>query len=247
MRIVAPPGVYRPRFDTKMLIQALREHPLPPRSRVLELCTGSGAVSLDLSGQGHDVTAVDLGRRAVWAARLNARINGRRLRVRRSDLFSAVSGERFDAIVANPPYVPAPEHERAEGAARAWNAGLDGRMILDRIGREVADHLKPGGSVYLVHSSLADVDETVKQLELAGLQAEIVAKSTGPLGPIAQSRADFLAAQGLDADSEDIVVVRGRMPRRPAASEVSPLMEVPTDPFDRTPAMREPDEAQSAA
>lgn len=219
MRIVAPPGVYRPRFDTRLLIHALREHPLPTRSRVLELCTGSGAVSLELARQGHDVTAVDLGRRAVWAARINAKINGRRLRVRRSDLFGAVAGEQFDAIVANPPYVPAPPEERAEGAARAWNAGLDGRMILDRIGAEIVGHLRPGGVVYIVQSSLADEQETIAQLERAGLQVDVAARSTGPLGPIAEARAGFLAAQGLDATQEDIVVVRGRLAGRPAPAD----------------------------
>ncbi|MDO9353757.1 MAG: methyltransferase, partial [Solirubrobacteraceae bacterium] len=90
MRIVAPPGVYRPRFDTQMLIDAVRGHSLPPRARVLELCTGSGAVAIDLAGRGHEVTAVDLGRRAAWAARINALLNRQRVAVHRGDLFAAV-------------------------------------------------------------------------------------------------------------------------------------------------------------
>nr|MBA2421006.1 methyltransferase [Thermoleophilaceae bacterium] len=127
MRIIAPPGVFRPRSDSWMLTEVLREE-LRPGDSVLDLCTGSGAVAIAaaVAGAGR-VTAVDLSRRAVAAARINARLNGTGLRAVRGSLFEPVGAERFDLIVANPPYVPAEEVEPPRGAARGWDAGPDGR------------------------------------------------------------------------------------------------------------------------
>jgi release factor glutamine methyltransferase len=110
MRIVAPPGVFRPISDTWMLARALRRE-LRPGASVLDLCTGSGAVAISAARAGAHATAIDLSRRAVLAARLNARLNGVSLRVLRGSLFEPVGDERFDFIVSNPPYVPAEDPE----------------------------------------------------------------------------------------------------------------------------------------
>ena len=74
-------------------------------------------------------------------------------------------GERFDAIVSNPPYVPAPTDELpARGPARAWDAGRDGRALLDRICAQAPDHLRPGGVLLVVHSSLLGYERTAELL-----------------------------------------------------------------------------------
>lgn len=211
MRIVRLPGVYRPQSDTALLIGALRQH--APRGqrrmRALELCTGSGAVAVALATLGHDVVAVDVARRAALTARINARLNGTRVEARSGDLLDAVTGETFDLIVANPPYVPAPTDEPPTGAARAWDAGFDGRSILDRICAEAPQHLRPRGSLVLVHSSLAGVEETMRQLANAGLDVEVMAQKQEPLGPVSRSRAAYLRSRGHDTDApEDLVVIR---------------------------------------
>ena len=127
LRLVVPPGVYAPRSDTALLA----EH-LPPAERVLELCTGTGALALTAAARGaRRVVAVDRSARAVLAARLNARLNGLDVEVRSGDLFGALRpGERFDLILANPPYLPAPGVARPD---HRWDAGTDGRAVLDRI------------------------------------------------------------------------------------------------------------------
>jgi SAM-dependent methyltransferase len=89
-----------------MLIDAVRRQPLAPGARVVDLCTGSGAVAVAAALRGASVTAVDVSRRALLSAQLNAMINGVRVRTRRGNLLDAVRGERFDLIVANPPYLP---------------------------------------------------------------------------------------------------------------------------------------------
>src|SRR5689334_17657235 len=103
MRLLTLPGVFRPISDTWLLAEALEREQLPPGARVLDLCSGSGALAVHAAAHA-EVTAVDISRRAVLTIRLNAALNGVRVRARRGDLFAAVAGERFDAIVSNPPY-----------------------------------------------------------------------------------------------------------------------------------------------
>src|SRR3712207_1081887 len=128
------PGVFKPISDSEFLADVLREQTLPPRASVLDLCTGSGILALTAALRGaRSVTAIDVSRRAVLTARLNARLNGVRVRALRGDLFNPVAGQRFDAIVSNPPYVPAATDELPDrGPERAWDAGRDGRALLDR-------------------------------------------------------------------------------------------------------------------
>lgn len=160
--------------------------------------------------------AVDISRRAVLAAHINGRLNGVRVHARRGDLFGPVDGRRFDLIVSNPPYLPGPASAVGrDRPSRAWEAGPRGRLFLDRICASAADHLRPGGRVLLVHSSLCDPEQTLADLHAHGLRARIVARYPGPLGPILSARADWLRTQGLLAgpdNREDIVIVRGERP-----------------------------------
>ena len=230
MRIRAPHGVYRPRSDTELLIRTLQQHPLREHSRVLELCTGTGVVALALAAMHHDVVAVDLSRRAVWSARYNARVNRLPIDVRRGNLFAPVAGERFDAIVVNPPYVPAPDSERASTKNRAWNAGRDGRALLDPICDRVGDFLRDDGIVYIMQSSLAGVEQTKNRLSARGLEPSVLASVRGPLGPIAAERLDFLRANGrIEGRSEDLVVISASCVRSSGRSDQSLGGQVPAD------------------
>jgi release factor glutamine methyltransferase len=155
---------------------------------------------------------VDVSRRAALTTHLNARRNGVRVQARRGDLFSAVRGRRFDLITANPPYLPSAEDRLpARGAERAWEAGVDGRAVLDRICEEGPGHLSPGGRMLLVQSSVCGVEETLSRLRQAGLEAEVVERQTGPLGPLLRERAGLLEQRGLLAPGtreEEVVVIR---------------------------------------
>jgi release factor glutamine methyltransferase len=215
MRIVTLPGVFRPISDTWLLAQTLRDQGFASGSSVLDLCTGSGALAVSAAIAGaRDVTAVDVSRRSVMTARLNARLNGASIRALRSDLFTALDDERFDLIVSNPPYVPDPSGDRlpTRGRRRAWDAGRDGRALLERLIAAAPAHLHPGGTLLVVHSEICGTRLTLDAMQAAGLQADVVARHRGPLGPLMRQRIHHLRAQGvLDAgqDDEEVVVIAG--------------------------------------
>ncbi len=215
MRIVAPPGVFRPRSDSWMLANAARDE-LRPGASVLDLCTGSGAVAVAAALAGAErVTAVDLSRRAVATARLNALLNGAGLRAVRGSLFEPLGDERFDLIVSNPPYVPAEDEAPPRGEARAWDAGHDGRELLDPLLAEAPGHLSPGGAVLVVHSSITGERHTLGAMRAGGLEAAVVCRERSPLGPLHRARADLLERRGLleaGRRDEEIMVIRGRAP-----------------------------------
>lgn len=203
-----------------------------PGSDVLDVCTGSGVIAVAAArGGARSVTAVDLSRRAVLAARLNAALNRARLEPVRGSLFEAVPGRGFDVIAANPPYLPAETHELPErGPRRAWEAGRDGRVLLDQIIAGAPGHLRPGGVLWLVHSSLCGVDETLTRLEAAGLDPVVAESRRGPLGPLVAARAGELEARGLLAGGEreeDVVAIRATAPRRVGVSTPMPARRAP--------------------
>jgi release factor glutamine methyltransferase len=180
----------------------------------LELCTGSGAVALEMAATGAQVAAIDVSRRSVATVQLNAVLRGLRVRALRGSLFEPVAAETFDLIATNPPYVPAPTDDLPDrGRERAWDAGRDGRALIDPICDAAPRHLKPGGAILIVHSSLCGTDLTLERLTAAGLDAEVVARERGPLGPLMLARVEQLEATGAlkpGEREEDLVVIRGR-------------------------------------
>jgi release factor glutamine methyltransferase len=210
MVTVCLPGVYAVRTDTEILLASLAAERFRAGARVLDLGTGTGALAVAAAVRGAAVTAVDVSRLALASAFCNGLLRGRRIRVRRGDLFAPVRGHRFDLIVSNPPYVPAPD--TPADASRTWDAGPRGRDVLDRLCRQSARMLTPGGVVLIVQSSVADVTKTCGLLRGSGLRTEVVARSRGRFGPVMQGRAQWLESRGLipaGTRHEDLVVVRG--------------------------------------
>ncbi|MFD5430018.1 HemK2/MTQ2 family protein methyltransferase [Streptomyces sp. NPDC127084] len=217
MTLIALPGVYIPRGDTAILGGALRRERLPEGARVLDVGTGTGVLALTAAMRGARVTAVDNCRPAVWSARLNALLARTPMRVLRGDLTSPVAGHSFDLVVANPPYLPSPAHALpSSGPARAWDAGRDGRAVIDRICRDVPRLLAPGGVLLVVHSALSGVESTLTRLRAAGLTAQVTERHRLPFGPVMRSRRSWLRGRGLiapGAQTEELVVIRAERTR----------------------------------
>lgn len=191
--------VYLPQQDTQLLIDTLRSRGVSG-ARVLDLCTGSGAIAIAAarSGASH-VTAVDASADAVAYARRAAADTGVRIEVAHGDLRRHQG--RYDVVTCNPPYVPTPPESESElhpaGPSHAWDAGLDGRAVLDPLCARVPELLVPGGAFVLVHSEFADSDASLRALRAGGLTAEVVAERVIPFGPVLTARAGWMEECGM--------------------------------------------------
>jgi Methylase of polypeptide chain release factors len=79
-------------------------------------------------------------------------------------------------ILFNAPYLPSSD-EDLTGAIidKAWDGGEDGRIIIDRFIKEVKTHLRDGGKVQLVQSSLSNIEKTMQKLKDMGFHVGITA------------------------------------------------------------------------
>ncbi len=164
------PQVYEPAEDTFLLAEnlAVREGDV-----ALDIGTGTGLIALLMARKAKFVLGVDVNPIAVELAGKNARLNGiKNVEFRPSDLFENVEG-RFDIITFNTPYLPGKPEEQID---LALVGGETGREVLDRFIDGVRDHLKTGGRVQIVQSSITGIGETLRRLEKAGLKAKIIAK-----------------------------------------------------------------------
>lgn len=209
-RMLTVPGVYAPQSDTHILMRAICQEGIGASTEVLDVGTGSGVLALCAARLGAKVTAVDISRRAVLCARLNAALSGQHVTVRRRDL--APPGESYDLVISNPPYVPAPDARLpGHGGARAWDGGHDGRAVVDRVCASATAALRPRGVLLMVHSALCGAETTVRRLEEAGLHATISDRELIPFGPVLRSRLSWLRARGMveeSQDKEELVVIR---------------------------------------
>jgi release factor glutamine methyltransferase len=175
--LILVPTVYAPAEDSFMLAhEAAKLH-----GRVLEIGCGSGIVSLVCAKAGCEVLGVDINPDAVACSMENAKRN----RVSNasfieSNLFSDIpkDGEKFDAIIFNPPYLPTSKSEKLSNNKlnHAFDGGKTGRTVLDRFLDEFSDFLEPDGVLLLVQSSLNDEEKTIKKLEAFGYAVKIVAE-----------------------------------------------------------------------
>jgi len=82
---------------------------------------------------------------------------------------------KFDYILFNPPYLPTTKSDKIKGKLNlALDGGKDGRKVLDRFLKEFDRYLKPGGKIYLVHSSLSNWEKTKMILKKKGFGAKIL-------------------------------------------------------------------------
>jgi release factor glutamine methyltransferase len=202
--IHVPNGVYRPQEDSTLLIEALRATGRAQGSRVADLCSGSGAVALAAAAQGAAaISAFEMSPRAVICARANAAAAGVHVHVHRGSWLRATEFGPFDVVTCNPPYMPFAEDADDEpipvdaGPDTAWNAGPDGRQVLDPLCERAPEILAHGGTLLIVHSEFADVDRTVEGLRASGLHTEVVAEQWIPFGPVLLARAHWLERVGL--------------------------------------------------
>lgn len=178
------PRVLIPRSPIAELIERQFAPWIDPRrvGRILDVGTGSGCIAIACAKAlpRARLDAVDISAEALEVAAINVRRHrvGRRVRLVRSDHFSALPGERYDIIVANPPYVGRremsglpPEYRHEPPLALA--AGRDGLDCVRVILREAGSHLRPGGLLVVeVGNTEAAVRRAFKRLAFLWLEFE---------------------------------------------------------------------------
>ena len=173
--LTVSPKVLIPRPETELLVDLALG--LRPQS-VLDLGTGSGALALAIKHglPAARVVAVDASPAALALARRNAAEHGLAIDFRVGEWFAPVADERFDLVVANPPYIAEGDPHLLEGDVRfeprgALVSGADGLDAIRDIVAQAAAHLRPGGWLLLEHGLGQDarVREWLQQRGFAGV------------------------------------------------------------------------------
>ncbi len=166
------PDVLIPRPETELLVELALQR-LPPRARVLDLGTGSGAVALAIkqARADCDVTGTDISAQAITIAQRNAATHALDVNWRVGDWYTA-SDDVYNLIVANPPYIAEadPHLDALVGEPRlALVAGVDGLDALRIIMHGAPARLVGEGSLLVEHGF--NQGGAVRALfELAGLR-----------------------------------------------------------------------------
>jgi release factor glutamine methyltransferase len=138
-----------PRPETELLVELALA--LAPRARVLDLCTGSGAVALALKQERNDllVSASDISPTALELARANGARLGLEVRWLQSDLLALVPDD-VDAVVCNPPYVATTQRGELEPEITRHEPPLalfcsdDGLELITRLIGQLAGRKRVG-------------------------------------------------------------------------------------------------------
>jgi release factor glutamine methyltransferase len=171
LELAVNPAVLIPRPETELLVDlALDRNP----ASVLDVGTGSGAIALAIKRHRPKtrVVATDASAAALEVARRNATRFSLDVDLRHGRWLEPVAGERFEAIISNPPYVVAGDPHLADlqyephVAVVGGADGLDGFRVL---AREAPAHLLPGGWLLVEHGA-GQHDAVRTLLEAAGLE-----------------------------------------------------------------------------
>lgn len=189
-----------------------------------DLTAGSGFHALHLASAGIPTIAIDINPHAVALTRRNASLLelGDLVEARCGDLYSVIHpSERFDCLVAWPPVMPTPPGLTASGFwATANNGGPDGRSVLDRVVEGAAANLTRHGSLWTVHPWYLDLSKTARLAAEAGLEVEVRASKSFPMGATSGSRLGYLRSLGITPQvvdgkpRQDYLVLRLSMPDR---------------------------------
>ncbi len=165
-------------------------------AHILDMCTGGGCIAIAMAYAFEEATvdAVDISEDALAVADFNIQEHDLANRVYpiQSDLFTALSGQKYDLIVSNPPYVdaedmadlPAEFHHEPE---LALAAGDDGLELVDIMLKQAPDYLNEGGWL------LVEVGNSMVHMEtrFPGLNVEWQAFEHGGSGIFAVSKAEL--------------------------------------------------------
>lgn len=179
--VAVGPGVFIPRPETESMLEWVLAQPLPAHPRIVDLCTGSGALALALAHARPDarIFAVDDSTDALAYAQRNSAATAVELveaDVTVPGLLAEHDGA-IDLIVANPPYIPDGALLEPEVAQHdpeyALFGGPDGMRVIGPIVDLATRLLRPGGLIAVEHDDTTS-EATVELFERAGAFTDVV-------------------------------------------------------------------------
>ncbi len=165
------PSVLIPRPDTEILVEtALSKIALETSVHVLDLCTGSGCIGITIAAERPKAAVImtDISEEALAVAQINNNdIVENRATLLHSDLFSALSDQKFEIIVTNPPYLNETWYNQTEAQVKAepsialLGGGDDGLTLIKKIIDQAPTYLLEGGCLliecdYRQHDAVGD-------------------------------------------------------------------------------------------
>ena len=148
-------NVLIPRFDTEVLVEEVLKISKKDKSRrILDICTGSGAIAIALKKLGgfERVDALDISDKALEVARRNANELDLDINFLKSDMFSSLTCEnKYDIIVSNPPYIQSDVVDTLESEVKdfeprlALDGDADGMKFYKIIAENYEDYLVDNG------------------------------------------------------------------------------------------------------
>ena len=152
-------NVLIPRFDTEVLVEEVLALSKKDKSkRILDMCTGSGAIAIALKKLGgfERVDALDISDNALEVAKRNANELDLNINFLKSDMFSSLTCEnKYDIIVSNPPYIQSDAVDTLESEVKdfeprlALDGDADGMKFYKIIAENYEDYLVDNGVLAL--------------------------------------------------------------------------------------------------
>lgn len=137
-----------PRYETEEVVHHAFQY-IKKNMDVLDLCCGSGYIGLSIKQKTNaNVTLSDFDQEAILQTRENAKLNNLNVTVIKSNLFKKIK-QKFDVIVANPPYIP--KQTKLDKSVlnyephHALYGGKDGNKFYRQIIKKVPKFLKKNG------------------------------------------------------------------------------------------------------
>jgi release factor glutamine methyltransferase len=165
-----------PQPDTEILVETVLDickRYSNQSLRILDLCTGSGAIAISLSKiLNTQVFASDVSTKALEVAEKNNVLNNSKVEFIESNLFEQINGEKFDIIVSNPPYIKNEEIKLLSKQVQnepyiALAGGEDGLDFYRKIIDEAYKHINKNGYLCLEigYDQKEDLIKLIKQNE----------------------------------------------------------------------------------
>ena len=152
-------NVLIPRFDTEVLVEEVLKISKKDKSkRILDICTGSGAIAIALKKLGgfERVDALDISDKALEVAKKNAKELNLDINFLKSDMFSSLTCEnKYDIIVSNPPYIQSDVVDTLESEVKdfeprlALDGDVDGMKFYKIIAKNYENYLADNGVLAL--------------------------------------------------------------------------------------------------